>query len=451
MSNNIDLKKGLDIPISGAAALSVASTVTPDIVAVKPTDVKGLLPRLLVREGDRVLAGSPVFADKKNPDILLTSPVSGTVAQVVRGDKRKLLAVLVKADANQEYVDFGAKDPAKASSEEIKEALLKSGLWTAFVQRPYGIMADPAITPKAIFVSAFNTAPLAADTEFVLGDQFAAIQAGVKALSKLTEGGVHVSINNANCAASPFHKLEGAVLHTFSGKHPAGNVGVQISHISPIKKGETVWTMSLLLLAAVGKLFTTGKLDLTRKVAVTGPVAKNPAYVEALPGTPVKAFAKFYDNAAGDVRFISGDALTGENVTEDGYLGFYDNQITLLHEGTEREWFGWAKPIRNKFSSQRSYFSWLCPNKKYDMNTNLNGGPRAFLMSDVYGKVLPMDIFPIYLVKACMAKDIEKMEKFGIYEVLPEDFALVEYVDPSKNDIQSIIAEGIDYMIKEMA
>ena len=446
MSNHLDLKKGLDIPLKGAAAPTVAKTVKPGLVAVKPTDFKGFLPRLLVKEGDRVLAGSPVLVDKQNPAILVTSPVSGTVAQIVRGEKRKLLAVLVQADDSQEYVDFGSKVPADA--EQVKELLLKTGLWMSLVQRPYGVMADPALRPKAVFVSTYSTAPLAADTEFTLGDRFADIQAGVNALGLLTDGGVHLAVNKAVWSSTPFHKVEHAITHEVSGKHPAGNVGVQISHIAPIQKGETVWTVSPLLLAAIGRVINTGKLDLTRKVAVTGPVVKNPAYVVALPGTPVKELV----DVPADARVIGGDVLTGETLGADGCLGFFQDQLTLLHEGTEREWFGWAKPFRPKVhSSSWCYFSWLTPKKKYDMDTNLHGGPRAFVETKCFSDVTPMDIFPIYLIKACLAGEIEKMEKFGIYEVLPEDLALCDYVDPSKNDIQAIIASGIDLMIKEMA
>ena len=360
MSNNITLKKGLDIPVKGAAAQKVTRTVVPDVVALKPTDFKGLVPRLLVKEGDRVLAGSPVLADKQNPDILFTSPVSGTVQQVVRGEKRKLLAVLVKADGKQESVDFGAADAASLSADAAKDLLLRSGLWGALVQRPYGIMADPSLKPKAIFVSAFSTAPLAADTDFVLGDRMVDIQEGIIVLSKLTDGGVHVAINKAAEARTPFAKLDKAILHSVSGKHPAGNVGVQISHISPIRKGETVWTVSLLLVAAIGHLVRTGKLDLTRRIAITGPAAKEPAYVEALPGTPVSALTEIGD----DVRVIGGDLLTGEILGKDGFLGFFDNQVTLIREGREREVLGWAKPFRPKVhSTSWCYFSWLTPNK----------------------------------------------------------------------------------------
>ena len=453
MSNNIKLRRGLDLPIAGAAARKVGMAIVPDVIAVKPADFKGFTPRLLVREGDKVAAGSPIMADKQSADILLTAPVSGTVDRIVRGEKRKLLEVRIKADETQEYIDFGTNNPVKMTAADVKALLCKSGLWAGIVQRPYGIVADPALEPKAIFVSAFSTAPLAADTEFTLKDDLANIQAGVDALSKLTKGGIHFSIDAKTASSSPFHKVERVIMHEVSGPHPAGNVGIQIANISPICKGETVWTVSLLMLAAIGRLLNTGKVDLRRKVAVTGPLAKDPCYVEALPGMPVKALAPFYDNGKGDIRFVSGDVLTGTSVGEDGFLGWFDDQVTLLHEGTEREILGWAKPFRfNQFSATRTYFSWLLPKKKYAMDTNVHGGPRAFVVSDLYNKVLPIDsFFPVYLIKACLAGDIDNMEKYGIYEVLPEDLALCEFIDPSKNDIQAMIQNGIDLMIKEMA
>ena len=453
MSNNIDLKQGLNIPISGTAAQKTKKTIVPDVIAVKPTDFKGLIPRILVREGDKVMAGSPILADKKNPDILFASPVSGTVAEIVRGEKRKLLEVRIKADAQQEYVDFGVRKVSEMTAQDVKEALLKSGLWPSLIQRPYGIIANPAIEPKSIFISAFATAPLAAVPEFAFKDEIEDIQTGVNALAKLTNGGVHFSLSSENYSGTPLHKIENVIQHVFSGKHPAGNVGVQISHICPIRKGDIVWTVSLLGLAVIGRLLLRGEVDLSRKVAVTGPMAIQPSYISTVPGMPMKAVAPYYGGNAEGLRIISGDILSGRNAGEDGYLGFYSEQITLVAEGTDTELLGWARPFRfNQFSSTMSYFSWMLPGKKYDMDTNLHGGPRAFVMSDEwYAKVLPMDIFPLYLIKACLAGDIDKMEKFGIYEVLPEDLALCEFVDPSKNSIQEIIASGIQLMLKEMA
>ena len=450
MSNNIYLKKGLNIPISGMPAQTTKKVIVPDVVALKPTDFRGLVPKLLVREGDKVLAGTPVMADKMSQNILFTSPVSGVVAEVVRGEKRKLLEVRIKADAEQEYVDFGAKKVADLSAEQIKEAILAAGLWPALVQRPYGIIANPEVTPKAIFVSGFTTAPLAADPAFTLKDEVANIQTAVDALAKMTGKNVHLSLNAETASQSPFGEIKNVVLHTFSGKHPAGNVGVQIHHISPVFKGETVWTVSMTMLAAIGKLFNDGKLDLKRKIAVTGPKVNGPAYVEGYPGISMKDIKEFYGNPA-ELRFVSGDALTGTNVGAEGYLGFQDTQITILEEGDKYELLGWAKPFRPKlFSASRTYFSWLTPNKKYDMDTNLHGGPRAFVVNDVYSKVLPMDLYPVHLLKACLANNIDGMEKFGIYEVLEEDLALCEFVCPSKIDIQQIITDGIALMLKEM-
>ncbi|MBO4465831.1 MAG: Na(+)-translocating NADH-quinone reductase subunit A [Bacteroidales bacterium] len=448
MSKTIVLKKGLKLPITGSPEKRLSKTLLSDVVAVQPGDFKGLLPRLLVKEGDTVLAGSPVFSDKNNPDILITSPASGTVKAIVRGEKRKLLAVLIQTDPEQKYAAFDVKSPADA--EAVKKALLASGLWPWLVQRPYGILANPALTPKAIFVSAFNSTPGAADTDFAFENEIPAIQAGIDALAKIAE--VHVSFDAKTYANSPLAKLQ-ATKHFFEGKCPAGNVGVQISHISPIKKDETVWTISLQGLAAVGKLFTKGRYDVRRMVAVSGPMAIDPAYVSALPGTPMTSLKAFYSTNEDIVRVVSGDVLSGKTVGVEGYLGYFDNTVTLIKEGTEKEYFGWARPLRwNQYSTDFTYFSWLTPWRKYDMDTNLHGGPRAFVMSDeYYAKVLPMDIYPLYLIKACLAGDIEKMEKFGIYEVLPEDLAVCEFVDPSKNYIQDIIAKGIDLMLKEMA
>ena len=441
MSDIIVLKQGLDIPCSGEACLRVSKSMSPKSVAVQPC-IKGLLPRLLVKEGDHVLCGSPVIADKKNPDILLTTPVSGTVKQVVRGEKRKLLAVLIEPDGKREFASIDTAD--------VKKALLASGLWPLLVQRPYGVLADPEATPKAIFASAFHSAPLAADTEFTLGGELAMVQKGIDALAQLAP--VHVGLD-ASRPDSPFAKLTGCTLHSFKGKHPAGNVGVQISHVSPILKGETVWTISLAGLAAIGKLFATGKYDVRRKVAVCGPAAIEPSYVETLPGTPVSELAAFYGGSAEGLRFINGDILAGTTVAPDGFIGPDTDQVTIIREGTDKELLGWIRPFRfNQFSQDRSYFSWLLPRHKWDMDTNLHGGPRPFLMNEnYYKKVLPMDIYPVFLTKACMAGDIEKMEKFGIYEVLPEDLATCEFADPSKNYIQDIIAQGIDLMLKEMA
>ena len=453
MSDHIKLKKGLDLPISGAALCKVTKTVAADVVAVKPTDFRGIVPRLLVHEGDPVKAGTPLFADKTNTDIVFVSPVSGTVEAVVRGEKRKLLAVTVKSDGKGESENYSFPKAAQLDREGAVKVLLSSGLWPCIKQRPYGVVANPSVKPKAIFISAMSTAPLAADLDFALAKDFEALQAGVELLGLLTDGGVHVSLSAKNFAGSDFHKLKGVVFHTFEGPHPAGNVGVQINHISPINKGEAVWTVDLFLVASIGRLLTKGVCDLSRTIAVAGPAAVNPSYVEVPCGVSMKALAEYFSTEKGDVRVISGNVLSGENVGPDGYLGFFDNLVSVLPEGNHFEMFGWCKPFRlKKFSVSRSYWSWLSSGKKkYDMDTNTNGEERAFVVSDVYGKVLPMDIYPVYLLKAILAGNIEKMEELGIYEVLEEDFALCEFVDPSKIEIQEIVRSGIELMMKEMA
>ena len=453
MSDYIRLKQGLDLPIMGTAALKVTKTVEPDLVAVKPSDWRGITPRLLVREGDAVKAGSPLFADKQNPDIVFCSPVSGAVNSVIRGDKRKLLAVTVKADGKNESLKFNAPEVSSADRNAVTAALLESGLWACIKQRPYGTVADPKAAPKSIFISGFNTAPLGADLEFILSGEIPAIQAGVDALSKLTDGGVHLSLCRATCGTSAFRNLKNVITHVFDGPHPAGNVGVQINHISPINKGETVWTVDMQGVAAIGRLFLKGVYDTSRTIAVAGPAAKNPSYVKVPQGVAVSALAEYFDFSKGDVRIISGDVLSGEKVAPDGFVGFYANLVSVVPEGNYHEMFGWVKPFRcKKFSFSRTYWSWLCgKGREYRMDTNTNGGERAFFVSEVYSKVLPMDIYPVYLLKAILAGNIEKMEELGIYEIIEEDVALCEYVCPSKIEIQDIVGKGIELMLKEMA
>ena len=450
MSEHIRLKKGLNIPLAGAAPAKIAETVAPDLIAVKPTDFKALVPKLVAKEGDAVKAGDPLFVDKMRPEVRFCSPCSGVVQAVVRGDKRKLLAVTVKCDAEQQSVGFDKIDSAKLDKQAMTAALLERGLWPMIKQRPYGIIANPEDTPKSIFVSAMATAPLAPDPDFIMEGQMEYLQEGINALSRLTNGGVHLSLSAASAAGSEMHNLKGAILHTFDGPHPAGNVGVQINHISPINKGEVVWTVDLVSLAAIGRCLATGKYDMSRVVAVTGPAA-NPVCVKGVQGMSLASLKKYFKE--GNVRYVSGDALTGEDVGAEGFLGYFDNQVTLLEEGDYYELLGWIKPFRTKkFSFSHLYWSWMAGKKKtYNLDTNTNGGPRAFVVSDVYGKVLPMDIYPVYLLKACLAKDIEKMENLGIYEVIPEDLALCEFVCPSKIEIQKILSDGIDLMLKEMA
>lgn len=459
MSNHIRLRRGLNIPLKGDAKNQITKTISPGVVAVKPTDFKAFNPKLLIKEGEEVKAGTPVLADKKRPDIKLCSPVSGRVTEIVRGEKRKLLEVRIEANGDNEHLQITVPNLRTAQKDELISILKESGLWAAFKQRPYGIIPNSEEEPKAIFISGFDSSPLAPDLDFALRGEIENIQAGVEVLSRFTQGGVHISLHASNYASSPFHRLEKVIIHTFDGAHPSGNVGVQIHHISPINKGEVIWTMDMYSVAAVGKLFTKGIYDVRRVVAVTGPRAKKPSYIETVPGmrfTEIKEYAdKKPENKheeSLEIRYISGNALTGESVGRDGFLGFFHNQITLLSEGSYYEMFGWIKPFRlKKFSTSHSYFSWLFPKKKYALDTNFNGGERALVVTGAYEKVTPMDIFPMYLMKAIMAEDIDKMEQLGIYEVIEEDLALCEFICPSKTEVQEIISKGIDLMIKEMS
>jgi Na+-transporting NADH:ubiquinone oxidoreductase subunit A len=399
---------------------------------------------MLVKVGDTVEAGSPLFFDKKRPEIIFTSPVSGTVAAVNRGEKRKILSVVVTADKEIAYKQFSTLDLTKASREQIIELLLESGLWTMFVQRPYGVVASPSDKPKAIFVSAFDSAPLATDYDFALAAEQQSLQAGFDVLGRLTDGKVHLSYNA--CGQVP--QIKGVELHAFKGKHPAGNVGVQINHISPINKGEKVWTLNIQDVAILGRLFLTGKVDMTRVIAVAGSCVAEPKYYRVVAGASVESIlgGKLSNEHA---RVISGNVLTGRNVGKEGFLGVNANMITAIPEGDTYEMLGWAMPRFNKFSVSRAYLSWLMPWRKYNLNTNMNGGERAFVMSDTYGKYLPMDIYPVHLIKACLANDLDKMENLGIYEVIEEDLALCEFVCPSKIEIQQVLRNGINLMMKE--
>ncbi len=458
MVNYIKLKKGLDIPVQGAPQAWILKSIVSDTVAVKPTDFRGLVPRLAVKEGDSVKAGSVLFIDKNRPEIKFTSPVSGTVSEIVRGEKRKLLEVRVKADAQTEYQKFELPAISSITGQQVIDVLLESGLWPCIKQRPYGIIPDPKVAPKAIYVSGFDSAPLAPDYDFILREEIEHIQTAINALSKIAGSEIHLGLSAKTCNSSHFQKLTGVQTHVFEGPHPAGNVGIQINHICPINKGDIVWTINIQALAIIGRLFNEGICDMRKTIAVAGPRVTNPGYIKTVAGMHLSYIADMVnDNVEKmqrgcDVRFISGNILTGTNVGKDGYLGFYDDCITLITEGNYYELFGWAKIFRpKKFSFASTYFSWLTPKKKYRMDSNLNGGERAFVMTGKYAQVLPMDIYPAYLLKAILAEDIDKMEQLGIYEVIEEDFALCEYIDSSKIEIQSIISKGIDIMIKEMA
>ncbi len=444
MSKNIKLRKGLDINLAGKAEARLEVAPMAKSYAVSPLDYENVTPKLLVKVGDKVEAGSALFFDKNNPRILFTSPVSGTVSAINRGEKRKLLNVAVEPDQQQVAKAIKVVDVAKAKRSEIVEMLLESGLWTRIVERPYGVIANPDAQPKAIFVSAFDSAPLAPDYNFILKEEKAAVEAGMALLGRLTDGKVHLSARKGD--EGFMADVKGVEYRTFEGKHPVGNVGVQIHHIDRIAKGDIVWTVNIQDVAIIGRMLLTGKLDLSKTIAVTGSEAQKLCYMRIISGAAVESIV---GKVSENVRIISGNVLTGRTTAADGYISADANQLTLIPEGNVYELLGWAMPRFHRFSVSRAYFSWLCPKKEYKLDTNLNGGERPFVVTGLYENYLPMDVYVSYLLKACLTKDLDKMENLGLYEVLPEDLALCEFVDPSKIEMQQILRDGINLMIKE--
>lgn len=448
MSKTIRIRKGLDIRLVGEAEKVLVQSDPAKVIAIKPTDFHGLVPKVLVKPGDEVKAGDALFVDKYNERIRYTSPVSGEVSDVVRGDKRKVLEVRVLADKEIRYQDFGSGDPASMNRETIVQKLLASGAWPVIRQRPFDVVADPAQEPRDIFISAVDTNPLAPDLDMVVNGQGEDFQRGLDALGKLTKGKVHLTLGSRTTARE-FKDARGVTHHSVAGPHPAGNVGVQIHHVSPINKGDLVWTCAVQDVILIGRLFRTGRFDASRVIAISGSEARNPKYVRTMIGAPVKDLV---GSLGDDVRIISGNVLTGDRVGQDGFLGFYHGQITLIPEGDQPKFFitdGWAAPGFNKFSASHSYPTWLMPGKRYRMDSNQNGEERAFVVSGQYEAVFPFDIYPVHLLKAILVNDIEQMEKLGLYEVAPEDFALCEFVCTSKINSQSIVRQGLDILKKE--
>ncbi|GET45738.1 Na(+)-translocating NADH-quinone reductase subunit A [Capnocytophaga felis] len=449
MSNDIRIRKGLDIHLEGEAEKITKQLPLAKVYGLKPSDFHSVVPKLIAKEGTEVKAGEAVFHDKKDERVVFPSPVSGKITEIVRGERRKILEIKITPDAQQAYKDFGSKDPAKMSADQIKDFLLSSGAWTLIKQRPYDIIAGADTQPKAIFVSACKTNPLAPDYSYVLKGKESFLQAALTALSKLTAGKVHVSVFK-NDPQSPLRGLKDIVIHNISGPHPAGNVSTQIAQIDPINKGEVVWVVTPQDLVVIGELFVTGKLNLTRTVALTGACVEKPQYFSVIAGVLASSIVAGNLKAVKS-RVISGDVLTGEKVSEGGFLGYYDDQITVIPEGDDYEFFGWNKPVFNKVSTTRAMtFSWLNPKKKYNLNTNTNGEHRAFVMTGMYEEVFPLDIYPMQLLKACLYKDLDELENLGAYEVAPEDFALTEFVCVSKQPHQKIIREGLDLMMQEL-
>ena len=441
--NLIKLSKGLDIHLQGRAAETKIQLKSNGKYALMPDDFEGVTPKVVVKEGDKVKAGDALFVNKQYPQVKFASPVSGTVREVVRGERRKVLCIKVDADAQQEYVDFGKRDVSSLDGEQVINALLEAGLFGYINQLPYAVSTNPETKPKAIFVSALRDKPLAADFEFEVKGQEQDFQTGLTALSKIAKTYLGVGVNSA------LKGMKDAEVYVFDGKCPAGNVGVQVNHIDPVNKGEVVWTIgdpSVVLF--IGRLFNTGKVDLNRTVALCGSEIKNPAYVDMLVGEELSTLLSNSYDASKSVRIINGNVLTGKPTTKDGFLGAHSSEITVIPEGNDAdEMLGWILPRLKQFSVNRSYFSWLLGKKAYALDARVKGGERHMIMSGEYDKVLPMDIYGEYLIKAIITGDIDRQEALGIYEVAPEDFALAEFVD----ELQRIVREGLNILRKENA
>jgi Na+-transporting NADH:ubiquinone oxidoreductase subunit A len=445
MSKTYKISKGKDIQLEGIAPLQLLAEIKSPTAAVKPTDYRNIKPKLEVQIGDEVRAGDSIFHDKGNPAIKFTSPVSGEVAEIIRGDRRALLEIKILADAETKYKQFNVESASDA--ESIKSLLLESGLWPSIVQRPFGTLANPEDVPKAIHISTFNSAPLAGDYGYALEGDALAFQKGLDALSKLTSGTVH--LNHKTESSSIFTKATGVQHNYFDGPHPAGLVGIQIHHLDAINKGDIVWTINPQSVVFIGRLFTTGSVDQTKLVALTGSEMKETGYVKMVGGSSVEALLSNKIKEDGNVRVVSGDVLTGTTIGNRGYLGFFDNSILALPEGDHHHFLGWLFPsyLRPTISNALPFSKFL--KKRFRANTNMHGELRAFVVSGQYEKVLPMDILPVHLLKAILAQDLEAMENLGIYEILEEDLALCEFVCTSKIEVQEIVRAGLELMEEE--
>ncbi len=447
MGKRIRTKKGLNIPLVGTAEKNIQKTALTKFYAVKPPDFFYFIPKIVAKPETKVKAGDILFYNKFSPEITVTAPVSGTVKEVLRGEKRKILEVIIEADSTIDYKGFQVPDLALGSRDEVKKVLMESGCWSYIRQRPYDIIAKPDTTPKAIFISGFDSAPLAPDYSFLLKDNSDFFQRGIDVLSKLTDGKIFLGLK-AN-EKSPLDATTGVEINYFDGPHPAGNVGIQIHHISPVNKGEIVWHINPQDVVIIGKLFAKGIYDATKIIALAGSEVESPGYFEVISGFAVEdLLSRQIKNQ--NVRIISGNVLTGTKINKKGFLSYYDNLISVIPEGNYYELFGWALPGLKKFSPSATFFSWLHPKKEVVLDTNLHGGKRAFVVTGQYEKYLPMDIYPQHLLKAIIVDDIDLMENLGIYEVGLEDFALLEYTCVSKIDIQETLQKGIELMIKEV-
>ena len=447
MANVIKLRKGLNINLKGKAEMKRIQLKSNGQYALVPDDFEGVTPKVVVKEGDKVIAGDALFVNKQYPEVKFASPVSGTVREVVRGERRKVLCIKVDADAQQEYVDYGKKDVTKMDGKAVVDALLEAGIFGYINQLPYAVSTNPSQMPKAVFVSALRDMPLAADFEFEVKGQEGDFQTGLTALSKVAK-------TYLGCGDhSSFENYQDVEVTIFDGPCPAGNVGVQVNHLNPVNKGEVVWTVEPTTVLFIGRLFNTGKVNLTRTIALCGSEVNAPAYADMLVGEELATLLSNSYDADHHVRIINGNVLTGKPTTKEGFLGAHTSEITVIPEGDDVDEFaGWIMPRFKQISVNRSYFSWLCgKKKKYTLDARVKGGERHMIMSGEYDKVLPMDIYGEYLIKAIITGDIDRQEALGIYEVSPEDFALAEFVDSSKLELQRIVREGLNILRKENA
>jgi Na+-transporting NADH:ubiquinone oxidoreductase subunit A len=445
------IRKGFDINLAGKAEKFFGKLNPSEFYAVKPVDFHGLVPKLVVKEGVEVKAGSALFTDKNRPDIYFTSPVSGKVVAINRGERRAIQEVVVRNDGEMSYESFTTADPLGLSRDEVIAILLKSGLWPAIKQRPYNIIANPEDHPKAVFIPAFDKSPLAPDYDFVVQGAEADFQVGVNALSRITQGRVYINVNDEYPPSHAFTQARNVQVNYFRGPHPSGNVSVHIQRIAPLNKGEVIWVVYPQEVIAIGRLFTKGVYDASRLIALTGSEVHHPRYYRVIGGTSVKSLVDGNVTDSGHLRYISGNPLTGPRVSYEGFIGYYDSQVTVIPEGRYFEFLGWALPGFKKYSFSRSFWSWLVPDHPYKLDTNLHGGHRAFVMTGLYEKVFPLDIYPMQLLKAILAEDVDQMERLGIYEVAEEDFALCEFICPSKTEMQSLVRKGLDLMKQEMS
>ena len=443
MAERIRIKKGLDIPLKGSPSDVVTEDTSTQLYAIYPDDFPGCIWKAAVKPEEEVQAGSPLMTDKDNPEISLVSPVKGKVKEINRGERRHINYISVECDEREYQVTF---ESDSSNKEKIKTSLMKSGLWAMMRQRPFDIVPDPGVKPRDIFISAFDTAPLSGNILDAEMSQW--LQAGIDILRDLTEGKVYLGI-----APSQRIEIKNAVITEFEGPHPAGNVGTQIAAIKPVNKGETVWALDAATVARIGLLFQKKKLDFHTLIALTGPEVKDPHLVKTIIGASIGTLLENNLREKKGIRIISGNVLTGIKVSADGFLHYPYRQITVIPEGNDAdEFMGWASLNPGKYSVKRTFPAFLRGlSKPFDFDARIKGGKRAMILSGEYDKVFPFDIYPEYLLKAIIAGDIDKMEKLGIYEIAPEDFALPEFVDTSKQELQKTVREGLDYLRKELS